>query len=36
LADFINNSAQFGGDSKTKEDLWNLDSLVYYKNWTKH
>ncbi|MFB0920158.1 MAG: hypothetical protein QMB62_04655 [Oscillospiraceae bacterium] len=36
LSDFINNSAQIEGGSNASEDLWNLDSLVYYENWLKN
>ena len=36
LSDFINNSAQIEGGSNASEDLWDLDSLVYYANWQKH
>ena len=35
LSDFINNSAQIEGGSDASEDLWDLDSLVYYANWKK-
>ena len=36
LSDFINNSAQIAGGSNASEDLWNLDSLVFYENWDKN
>lgn len=36
LSDFINNSAQIEAGSGLSEDLWDLDSLVYYANWLKH
>ncbi len=35
LSDFIQNSAQFTGETSSSEDLWDLDSLVYYENWSK-
>ncbi len=35
LSDFLLNSAQLGGASDEKVDLWNLDALVSYENWTK-
>ncbi len=36
LSNFINNSAQIESGSNASEDLWDLDSLVYYANWKKH
>ncbi|MEA4821619.1 MAG: hypothetical protein VB122_05250, partial [Erysipelotrichales bacterium] len=35
LSDFIKNSSQFTGASASSRDLWNLDSLVSYANWSK-
>ncbi|PKM72350.1 MAG: hypothetical protein CVU91_10145 [Firmicutes bacterium HGW-Firmicutes-16] len=35
LSDFIQNSAQFTGETSSSEDAWDLDSLVYYENWSK-
>ncbi len=35
LPDFINNVVQIGGTSSASGDLWDLEALVYYENWTK-
>jgi len=35
LSDFINNSSQFLGTTTSANDSWNLNSLVFYENWTK-
>ena len=35
LTDFLNNVVQIGGTSNSSGDLWDLDALVYYENWSK-
>ena len=34
LSDFIKNGDQFGNSSSTTNNLWDLDSLVTYSNWS--
>ena len=36
LSRFIRNSAQLGEPTKITKDSWDLDTLVYYENWTKN